>query len=129
MTSNTSEYAAGARDKRGPRDAIRTVTGETFKSLVLDGDGPIAVEFMSYGCSFCRALEPVLQQVAPKLATRGEQLFRLNVAAEEELAQRFGITGTPTFVMFLSGAEVGRAEGPHPTASSVLTALTGPFEQ
>jgi thiol-disulfide isomerase/thioredoxin len=84
---------------------------------------------MSYGCAFCRELEPILQQVAETLTTRGEQVFRVNVAAEEELAQTFAITGTPTFVMFLRGTEVGRAEGPHPTASSVMTAITRPFER
>ena len=33
-------------------DHIETVTGSTFQSVVLEGEGPIAVEFMSYGCAF-----------------------------------------------------------------------------
>ncbi len=40
--------------------SIQTVTNATFQDLILDGQGPIAVEFMSYGCAYCRALEPVL---------------------------------------------------------------------
>ena len=128
MMRETQEHDGRAQVRR-PRDAVRTVTSETFKALVLDEDGPIAVEFMSYGCAFCRELEPILQQVAETLASRGEQVFRVNVAAEETLAQTFEITGTPTFVMFLGGTEVGRAEGPHPTDSSVMTALTRPFER
>jgi thioredoxin len=127
--SETQEYIGRAQVRRGSRDAVRTLTSETFKALVLEGHGPIAVEFMSYGCAFCRELEPVLQQVAETLTSRGEQVFRVNVAAEEELALSFAITGTPTFVMFLSGTEVGRAEGPHPTTSSVMTAITRPFER
>jgi thioredoxin 1 len=128
MMNETQEHGT-AQVKRGSRDAIRTVTSQTFNALVLESEGPIAVEFMSYGCAFCRELEPIIQQVAETLTSRGEQVFRVNVAAEEELAQSFAITGTPTFVMFLGGTEVGRAEGPHPTASSVMTAITRPFER
>jgi thioredoxin 1 len=106
--------------------SIRTVTGATFQDLVLDGTGPIAVEFMSYGCAYCRALEPVLEEVAAEVEAK-EAVFRINVAVDETLARKYEIDGTPTFVMFLNGSEVGRAAGPHPTASNVLAALTEPF--
>ena len=99
-------------------DRIRTVTGGTFNSLVLEGEGPIVVEFMSYGCAHCRAIEPVLQQVA-EMVKSTEKIFRVNVAVEQELADSYQIRGTPTFIMFLNGREVGRVEGPHPTVSSV----------
>jgi thioredoxin 1 len=105
---------------------LQTLTSETFDTLVLDGDGPIAVEFMSYGCVHCRALEPVLQQVAESIKST-EAVFRVNVAAEQDLAAKYQIDGTPTLVMFLNGGEVGRVEGPHPSVSSVTAALTQPF--
>ena len=108
--------------------SIRTVTGTTFQNLVLDGHGPIAVEFMSYGCGYCRALEPVLEKVAAAVEPQ-ETVFRINVAVDEDLAEAYAIDGTPTFVMFLNGNEVGRAAGPHPTAPKVLAALTEPFAQ
>jgi thioredoxin 1 len=126
MTRNTQVQVE--QEPRVAHDSIKTLTNGTFKALVLDGRGPIAVEFMSYGCGHCRALEPILQSVAETLKGR-EQVFRINVAVEEELAQRFVIEGTPTLVMFLGGTEVGRAEGPHPTESSVMAAINGPFEQ
>jgi thioredoxin 1 len=109
------------------RDGIRTVTKDTFDSLVLAGEGPIVVEFMSYGCAYCRAIEPVLQQVAEMVKAK-ETIFRVNIAAEPELAAIYQIAGTPTFVMFLTGGEVGRAEGPPPTVSGVLSVVTQPFE-
>lgn len=107
-------------------DTIPTVTSGTFDALVLKGEGPIAVEFMSYGCAHCRAIEPILQQVAamaPSIAT----LFRVNIAADPDLADRYEIGGTPTLVMFLDGAEVGRVEGPSPTLPSLLAAVRQPF--
>ena len=42
-------------------DRLLAVTGETFPPLVLRGQGPIVVEFMSYACAHCAEIEPVLQ--------------------------------------------------------------------
>jgi thioredoxin-like negative regulator of GroEL len=105
---------------------IATVTGESFDALVIGGTGPIVVEFMSYGCGHCRVLEPVLQQVAQSLVFQ-EQMMRVNVAVEAELAEDYGIRVTPTLVMFLDGREIGRSEGPAPHASSLTAIVTRPF--
>ena len=115
--------------KRGGRqaDGITSLTGNTFQSMVLEGDGPIAVEFMSYSCAHCGAMEPVLQQAAEMLKAR-ERIFRVNIAIEQDLAQRFEIEGTPTIILFLDGREVGRMDGPSPDLSSILAKLTKPFE-
>lgn len=108
-------------------DHIRTTTGSTFSASVLEGKGPIAVEFMSYGCVHCRDMEPVLQQVAEMVKSK-EKIFRVNTADDQELTDSYEIQGTPTVVMFLNGKEVGRVEGPAPSVSSVLTAVTHPFD-
>jgi thioredoxin 1 len=106
---------------------IQTVTASTFTRQVLEAEGPIAVEFMSYGCAHCRAIEPVLEQVAEMVKAQ-EKIFRVNIAVEQELAESYQIEGTPTLIMFLDRNEVGRVEGPSPTVSSVLAAVTQPFE-
>jgi thiol-disulfide isomerase/thioredoxin len=108
------------------RDTIPSLDAAGFEASVVQGDGPIAVEFMSYSCAYCAAMEPVLQQVAETLRSR-EQVFRVNVAVEAELASAYGIEGTPTLVMFSQGREVGRSEGLDPDAATVLAALTAPF--
>jgi thioredoxin 1 len=127
MTNETLEVPRTTPRIRGSSDSIATVTGGTFSSLVLEAAGPIAVEFMSYGCAHCRALEPVIEKVAETVKSK-EKIFRVNTAVEEELSDSYEIQGTPTLIMFLNGKEVGRVEGPHPTVSSVLTAVTQPFE-
>ena len=106
---------------------LRMLTSELFDSLVLQGKGRIAVEFMSYGCAHCRAIEPILRKVAEMVKNK-EKVFQVNVAVEQGLAESFAIQGTPTLVMFLNGQEAGRVEGVLPNASSVLTAITQPFE-
>ena len=109
-------------------DFVRSLTEETFDALVHEAMNPVAVEFMSYGCEHCRLLEPVLQEVAERLGSQ-EAVFRVNIAVEQELANRYEIEGTPTLVMFLRGDEVGRAVGPDPSVRILLDAVTRPFEE
>ena len=127
MINETLEVPQTNTRRRVSSDGIRTVTSSTFSTLVLEGEGPIVVEFMSYGCAHCRAMEPVLQQVAETVKSK-EKIFRVNIAVEQELADSYEIRGTPTLIMFLNGREVGRDEGPHPTVSTVLKVVTQPFE-
>ena len=107
-------------------DRIRTVTAGTFDRLVLKGDGPIVVEFMSYGCAHCGAIEPDLQQVA-EMVESTETIFRVNIALDRELADVYKIEGTPTLIMFLNGEVVGREEGPSPEVSNLLAVVSQPY--
>ncbi len=108
-------------------DHIVTVTSDTFQHQVLDGDGPIVVEFMSYGCVHCRAMEPIVQEVA-SIEESSITLYRVNIGVEQELANAYEILGSPTFVMFINGAEIGRAEGPPPKVESLRSVIERPFE-
>jgi thioredoxin 1 len=126
MSDTTLSGPAAESPRRRSPDRIRTVTSSTFEELVLDAQGPVVAEFMSYGCIHCRAMEPVLQQVAG-MVEDDEQVVRVNVAVEQGLASSYEIQGTPTLVMFLDGREVDRVEGPPPDVSTVLAAVTGPF--
>src|ERR1700722_5159311 len=127
MINETLEVPRTPPRRRGSSDSIGTVTSSTFSSLVLEAAGPIVVEFMSYGCAHCRALEPVLEKVAETVKSN-EKIFRVKTAVEGGISDSYDIQGTPTLIMFLNGKEMGRVEGPHPTVSSVLTAVTQPFE-
>jgi thioredoxin-like negative regulator of GroEL len=122
MTMDSRTAPAGA----APRDFVQQADGGNFDILVLQAEGPVVVEFMSYSCAHCAAMEPVLQQVAKVLQSR--QLFvRVNVALESELAGTYRIAGTPTIVLFLEGREVQRIEGPLPSVPELLAAVTLPF--
>jgi thioredoxin 1 len=109
-------------------DRIRTVTTSTFDRLVLKGQGPIVVEFMSYGCAHCGVIEQDLQQVA-EMVESTEKIFRVNIALDRELADIYEVQGTPTLIMFLNGAVVGREEGPSPDVSNILTLVRQPYEE
>ena len=109
-------------------DRIETVTSQNFDSLVLEAKGPVAVEFMSYGCAHCREIEPILQRVA-ELESATEKIYRLNVSEDQDIADAYDIEGTPTIIKFMNGVQVGRAQGPTPDVQSVLDAVTQPAEE
>jgi len=123
---NHRQSEPGQDGRSATRDGIPSLDAAAFESLVLQAHGPIAVEFMSYSCAYCGAMEPVLQQVAQTLRSR-EPIFRVNVAVEVDLASAYAIQGTPTLIMFSEGQEVGRSEGLAPDVATVLEAVTAPF--
>jgi thioredoxin 1 len=127
MKNETLEVTRLAPRRRVRSDWVQSTTTGTFAKLVLEGEEPIAVEFMSYGCAHCQVIEPVLQQVAEIVKSK-EKIFRVNIAVEPELAERYQIQGTPTLIMFLDGTEIGRVEGPSPVVSTLLTAVRQPYE-
>jgi thioredoxin 1 len=104
---------------------VTPVGADTFTDVVVRGPGQIVVEFMSYGCEHCRAMEPVLQEVAAQSTMR---FFNVDIDANEDLASMYEISATPTFIMFSGGKEVGRVEGPQPVASTLSALLAQSFE-
>lgn len=127
MSNEASENHSRTTRKNRSNEEIQTVTANTFTTQVLEAEGPVAVEFMSYGCAHCRTIEPIVEHVAEIVKPR-EKIFRVNIAVEHGLADSYQIRGTPTFIMFLNAAEVGRVEGPSPTESDLVAALTEPFK-
>jgi thioredoxin-like negative regulator of GroEL len=109
-----------------PEPPVQTLTRSTFDQFVLKGDGPISVEFMSYSCEHCRAMEPIIEQVAVMMKSKAK-IYKVNIVSDPELGNRFDVQATPTLATFLNGKIVGWAVGPKPSVSSILTAIAHPF--
>ena len=75
--------------------------GEVLKSPV-----PVVLDFYSTECPPCEALAPKFESVADAFAGKVKflKVFR---QGNRELAQKLGVTGSPTLVFFKGGAEVG----------------------
>jgi thioredoxin 1 len=101
------------------------VTAADFREKVLRADGPVAVEFMSFACGYCRRANPMVHDVARALGAR-VKVFQVNVPQERELSDTYRIRATPTFVMFENGREVGRAN-PEISPIGIRTAILAPF--
>lgn len=76
----------------------------------VDRGGALLVDFWGPMCSPCRTLKPHLEQLAREHHHVG--FVAVNAEKETLAAERFGVTGVPTLILFEDGAEVSRLTGP-----------------
>ena len=86
------------------------VSGEDFERTVLEAEAPVLVDFYADWCGPCKVMAPVLDEVARE-ATGELLVAKLDTDRAPEVAQRYGIRGIPTLIVFRNGAEVGRVTG------------------
>lgn len=86
--------------------AVRDVE---FDSAI-QGPGLVVVDFWAEWCLPCKAVTPVLEEVAAEYAGR-LRVLKLNVDESRQTPARFGIRGIPTLLFFRDGARVDQLIG------------------
>ena len=89
------------------------ITTSEFDSEVIQSETPVIVDFWAEWCGPCRAVSPVLEQIAEERAD-DVRLVKVNIDEEPELAQRYGILSIPTIVLFKGGEPAAAAIGAQP---------------
>jgi thioredoxin 1 len=75
-----------------------------FEREVIQSDKLVIVDFWAEWCGPCKAIAPLLDEIARELPAK-VKIVKVNVDQEAELAQKYGIYNIPT-LLFFKGGEV-----------------------
>lgn len=96
--------------------AISQVTDDTFASAVEQASGLVVVDFWAAWCTPCRAIAPILEDLATTYAGR-VRIAKLDVDANQRTAMRFNVRSIPTLLFFKEGRLVDSLVGLAPKAA------------
>ena len=83
-------------------DAIFEVTDSNFEKEVLKSDQPVMVDFWAAWCGPCRALAPVVDEIAKSYQGK-IKVGKMDVDKNMATPQRYGVRGIPTLLIFRGG--------------------------
>ena len=86
------------------------VSDSTFEASVLKSDLPVLVDFWAPWCGPCRAVGPIVDEVAGEFAGR-VRVFKMNVDENPATPTKFGIRAIPTLIVFKNGEAVEQRTG------------------
>lgn len=92
--------------------SVKELKQEDFRPLISGSSGIQLVEFGAPWCPPCKALLPVLEDLARSYP--GIEVYSIDVDQAVELASQFNIKGLPTVLLFSDGRSAGRWTGKQP---------------
>lgn len=109
---------------------IIEVNDENFEQEVLQSDVPVLIDFNAVWCTPCRAMRPILQELALRLNDVHNdgiligKVVKLDVNKNQDIAARFNVLAVPTFIVLKNAEEVSRLLG-----AQTIEKLTGEIMQ
>jgi thioredoxin 1 len=102
-------------------DKIANVTDASFEADVLKSSQPVLIDFWATWCGPCRAIAPVVEQLAGEYAGK-VKIVKVNIDENPKTPTQYDVRSIPTLLMFKDGKVVGQIVGavPRPKIEELL---------
>jgi thioredoxin 1 len=90
---------------------VVTLDAQNFAKEVLDGKGPVLVDFWAPWCGSCQVMGPIIDELAEEFSALGVKIGKMNVDDAPALASEYGIMSIPTLIVFHDGVAVEQMVG------------------
>lgn len=91
-------------------DLILHTTDSTFEKDVLQAEGPVLLDFWATWCGPCKAIAPILDEIAETYQGR-LKVVKLDIDENEQTPAKYAVRGVPTLMMFKNGEVVATKIG------------------
>jgi thioredoxin 1 len=94
---------------------VLTFTDENFQREGLGSNEPVLVDFWAAWCGPCRAIAPLVDQLAAEHKGR-LKVGKLDIDAHQNVPQKYGVMSIPTLLLFKNGQVADQIVGAVPKA-------------
>lgn len=105
---------------------VSAISDAAFEKEVLQSEQPVLVDFWAAWCGPCRALAPVVDEVATEYQGK-LKVMKMDVDANNQTPARYGIRGIPALLLFKDGKVAEQIVGfvPKDTIEKTIAKVIG----